>query len=136
MTEQEELRYLISLTLSASEWRVSEDQADVDPLRLEITHRLETLQGIEPEVVDGRIYNKPVDKEETTYQQDVDNPEPAGMVQISMPKKKKKWVRLDWTELVPCKCSHTGFKRVVKEEYRHLVPGLEPVPDVDAPVAG
>lgn len=54
MTEQEELRYLISLTLSASEWRVSEDQADVDPLRLEITQRLNRLQGIEPEIIDGR----------------------------------------------------------------------------------
>lgn len=54
MTEQEELRYLISLTLSASEWRVSEDQADVDPLRLEVTQRLNRLQGFEPEVIDGR----------------------------------------------------------------------------------
>lgn len=54
MTKQQELEYLISLTLSASEWRVSEDQADVDPLRLEITQRLSRLQGIEPDVVDGR----------------------------------------------------------------------------------
>lgn len=54
MTEQEELHYLVSLTLAASEWRVSEDQSDVDPLRLEITQRLNRLQGIEPEIVDGR----------------------------------------------------------------------------------
>lgn len=54
MSEQEELKYLIGLTLSASEWRLSEDQADVDPLRLEITQRLERLQGVEPEIVDGR----------------------------------------------------------------------------------
>ena len=54
MSEQEELKYLIGITLSASEWRVSEDQADVDPLRLEITQRLNRLQGIEPEIVDGR----------------------------------------------------------------------------------
>lgn len=56
MTEQEqqELRYLISLTLAASEWRVSEDQAEVDPLRLEVTQRLNRLQGIEPEIIDGR----------------------------------------------------------------------------------
>lgn len=55
MTSQEELRYLTQLVLEASRWRVSEDQAEEDPLRLEITQRINILQGVEPEVVDGRI---------------------------------------------------------------------------------
>jgi len=55
MTQQEELKYLTQLVLEASRWRVSEDQADEDPLRLEITQRINTLQGVEPEVIDGRV---------------------------------------------------------------------------------
>lgn len=55
MTPQEELHYLTQLVLEASRWRVSEDQAEEDPLRLEITSRIYALQGIEPEVIDGRI---------------------------------------------------------------------------------
>lgn len=54
MTPQEELRYLTGLVLEASKWRVSEDQADEDPLRLEVTQRLAALQGEKPEVVNGR----------------------------------------------------------------------------------
>ena len=131
MTEKEEIKYLMGLLQAAACWRLSEGD-DRSPVDLEIDSRLNALLGEPDEVVDGRVINK----KSSTYPQDVDNPEPAGMVQISMPKKKKKWVRLDWTELVPCKCSHTGFKRVVKEEFRHLVPGMEPVPDVDAAVAG
>lgn len=55
MTPEQELQYLTGLILEASKWRVSEDQADVDPLRLEITQRINVLQGIEPEVIDGRV---------------------------------------------------------------------------------
>lgn len=55
MTPQDELKYLTQLVLEASRWRVSEDQADEDPLRLEITQRINILQGIKPEVIDGRI---------------------------------------------------------------------------------
>lgn len=54
-TPEQELQYLTQLVLEASRWRVSEDQAEEDPLRLEITQRINTLQGVEPEVVDGRI---------------------------------------------------------------------------------
>ena len=55
MTPEQELQYLTGLILEASKWRVSEDQAEEDPLRLEITQRINTLQGVEPEVIDGRI---------------------------------------------------------------------------------
>lgn len=55
MTPEQELQYLTQLVLEASRWRVSEDQAEEDPLRLEITQRINTLQGIEPEVIGGRI---------------------------------------------------------------------------------
>jgi hypothetical protein len=55
MTPQDELKYLTQLVLEASRWRVSEDQADEDPLRLEITQRIYALQGTEPEVIDGRV---------------------------------------------------------------------------------
>lgn len=55
MTPQEELKYLTQLILEASRWRVSEDQSDEDPLRLEITQRINILQGVKPEVIDGRV---------------------------------------------------------------------------------
>lgn len=55
MTPEQELQYLTGLILEASKWRVSEDQADEDPLRLEITQRINTLQGVQPEVIDGRV---------------------------------------------------------------------------------
>lgn len=51
--EQQELKYLVSLTLSASEWRLSEGD-ERDPLRLEVEQRIATLLGAEPVVVDGR----------------------------------------------------------------------------------
>ena len=53
MTEQEELRYLVSLTLAASDWRLSEGD-ERDPLRLEVQQRIARLLGDEPEIVDGR----------------------------------------------------------------------------------
>lgn len=55
MTPEQELQYLTGLILEASRWRVSEDQAEEDPLRLEITQRINILQGVKPEVVNGRI---------------------------------------------------------------------------------
>lgn len=119
MTEKEELRYLIDLVMEAGRWERSEGESK-SALELEISLRIDRLLG---------------NSETTVSTQEVDNlstrPSRVGMVQITLPGRKKKWVKLDWTEEVPCKCSRTGFKRVVKPEYQALVPGCELIPDVD-----
>lgn len=125
MTAKEELNYLIDLVLEAGKWERSEGESK-SALELEIRLRIETL-------MEGReVTSSQQDTQQVINNLPTQRPRRAGMVQITLPGRKKKWVRLEWTDEVPCKCSRTGFKRVVKDEYRSLVPGIEPVPDVDS----
>lgn len=123
MTAKEELNYLIDLVIEAGKWERSEGESK-SALELEIRLRIDTLMEGQ-EVTSSQLVINNLSTQKV-------KPSRAGMVQITLPGRKKKWVRLDWTEEVPCKCSRTGFKRVVKDEYRNLVPGIEPIPDVDA----
>ena len=115
MTEQEELRYLISLTLAASEWRVSEDQADVDPLRLEITQRLSRLQGIEPEVVDGR--EQSVNERWTNWlTEDKPEKEERGTRRVTFPDGSMHRASVEDIVQEPYSRSPTGYRWAVKPE--------------------
>lgn len=125
MTPKEELNYLIDLVIESGKWERSEGETK-SSMELEIRLRIERLMNGQ------EVTQSQQDTQLVTNNLSTPRPSRAGMVQITLPGRKKKWVRLDWTEEVPCKCSRTGFKRVVKDEYRSLVPGMESIPDVDA----
>ena len=134
MTEEQrqEATYLTNLVLEASKWRLDEsDQRD--SIRIEVEHRLKVLMGEEdvPDE-DGDIHDCTADEPSiNNLSTQKIKPSRVGMIQITLPGRKKKWVKLDWTEEVSCKCSRTGFRRVVKPEYQALVPGSELIPNVD-----
>ena len=112
MTPQEELHYLTQLVLEASRWRVSEDQAEEDPLRLEITQRINTLQGVEPEVVDGRIQSvreRGLAKAEAKEKKKYKNRTKEGRHRIIV-QGHRITVDLDKLVKVPYKSSPTGYR--------------------------
>lgn len=119
MTEQEELHYLTQLVLEASRWRVSEDQAEEDPLRLEITQRINTLQGVKPEVIDGRIQSvreRGLAKQEAKQKHGQLKP---GYHRVSV-NGKKLTLHESQLEKVEFKCSPTGYRWILKPG---VVPG-------------
>ena len=115
MTPQDELKYLTQLVLEASRWRVSEDQAEEDPLRLEITQRINTLQGVKPEVVNGRIQSvreRGLAKQEAKAGQSHGHLRP-GYHRVSV-NGKKLTLHESQLEKVPYAQSPTGYRWQVK----------------------
>jgi hypothetical protein len=113
MTPQDELKYLTQLVLEASRWRVSEDQAEEDPLRLEITQRIYALQGTEPEVIDGRVQSvreRGLAKQEAKQKHGQLRP---GFHRVSV-NGKKLTLHESQLEKVEYKCSPTGYRWVPK----------------------
>lgn len=104
MTKQEELRYLISLTLSASEWRLSEGD-ERDPLRMEIEQRIEVLLGAKPEVIDGREQSigTPTAKSDNT-------------VRVSFPDHSSHRVSVNDVHKEPFARSPSGYRWVINED--------------------
>lgn len=101
MTEREELMYLVDLCVAAGQWQRGE--GDPDGLTLEIRDRIDKLLRV------------PQDRLVGPDDPDGVNPRER-RIKIKMPD--GTWKRLPESQLekVPCKCSHTGFKWVLKED--------------------
>lgn len=113
MTEQEELRYLVSLTLSASEWRLSEGD-ERDPLRLEVEQRIATLLGTEPEIVDGR--EQSVVERGLAKAKDKAEKEERGTRRVTFPDGSMHRASVKDIVQEPYARSPTGYRWVVKPE--------------------
>lgn len=114
MDKKEELQYLIQLLLDASSWHLDESDMELDPIRVEVKHRISVLTGESDGEAgpDGLVHNKkaPGQKPEDKPWHDPDHP---NCVRVSLPDGKKKWVPLAQTRKVPCKHSKTGWKYVL-----------------------
>ena len=111
--EQQELKYLISLTLSASEWRLSEGD-ERDPLRLEVEQRIATLLGTEPVVVDGReqsVVERGLAKAKAKAEQ-----EERGTRRVTFPDGSMHRASVKDIVQEPYARSPTGYRWVVKPE--------------------
>lgn len=111
--EQQELKYLISLTLSASEWRLSEGD-ERDPLRLEVEQRIATLLGTEPKVVDGReqsVVERGLAKAKAKAEQ-----EERGTRRVTFPDGSMHRASVKDIVQEPYARSPTGYRWVVKPE--------------------
>ena len=118
MTEQEqqELRYLISLTLAASEWRLSEDQKDVDPIRLEVSQRIQVLLGAEPEIIDGReqsVVERGLAKAEAKKAKKKDHP---NTLRVKFPDGSMHRVPRERCHQEPYPQSPTGYRWVIDDD--------------------
>lgn len=111
--EQQELKYLISLTLSASEWRLSEGD-ERDPLRLEVEQRIATLLGTEPVVVDGReqsVVERGLAKAKAKAEQ-----EERGTRRVTFPDGSMHRASVEDIYQEPYARSPTGYRWAVKEQ--------------------
>lgn len=111
--QQQELKYLISLTLSASEWRLSEGD-ERDPLRLEVEQRIATLLGTEPVVVDGReqsVVERGLAKAKAKAEQ-----EERGTRRVTFPDGSMHRASVQDIVQEPYSRSPTGYRWVVKPE--------------------
>lgn len=120
MTEQEqqELRYLISLILSASEWRLSEDQKDVDPIRLEVNQRIQVLLGEEPEIIDGReqsVVERGLARAEAKKAKVIKVEKPS-TIRVKFPDGSMHRVAIEDLRQEPYLQSPTGMHWVIKDE--------------------
>ena len=112
MTDKQELAYLVGLVTEASKWGLSEDDTR-DTIRLEVEHRISVLLGEGSDVPedDGRIHDVPKEPASTVrsrvYREN--------KVRVLGDDGKKHWHPRSECTQVPCKCSKTGFKWVLKE---------------------
>jgi hypothetical protein len=123
MTEEQktELVYLQELVLESTRWRISEDD-DLSPIEREVRDRMDRLQealtGNSAETIQEEDYraleaarlNEHLEKADTGCQQE-------SKVKLTYNGRLLRLPRY-MLEQVHCKNSHTGYKWVVKDEYR------------------
>ena len=108
MDKKTELAYLIDLVMEASSWHLDESDMDLDPIRVEVRHRISVLTGnADGAAQDGIIHNKVPPKPRPEHGH-------PGQVRV-YDHGKSKWYKRELCEQVPCKNSKTKLKWVLKE---------------------
>lgn len=119
MTKEEELNYLLDIIMSATTWRVSEDDPR-SPLEIEIRQRLDIAMGKEPVEVDGRTQSIECPTE-TADEPRVKKPDShGGKVKVKLEDGKYHWIPIRECKQVPCSRSRTGYMwvRLTDEDFK------------------
>lgn len=130
MTNQEELQYLLSIVLEASQWRLSEGD-DRDTIRLEVQDRIRRLSGQNTVDANGLCQSEPLP--ETEQQELEEAPVQTkktksakskewmkGRVHVKFADGQYHWCKAEHCEKVPRPAQPYLMKWQIKEEYKHL----------------
>ena len=110
MDSKTELAYLIDLVMEASSWHLDESDMNLDPIRVEVRHRISVLTGTTDGAArDGIIHNKVPPKPNKSRDTH------AGKIRI-YENGKTRWVSRELCEQVPCIHSKTGMKWILTQE--------------------
>lgn len=127
MTNQEELQYLLSIVLEASQWRLSEGD-DRDTIRLEVQDRIRRLSGQNTIDKDGLCQSEPIP--ETEQQETEEAPVRTksikskewmkGRVHVKFADGNYHWCKAEHCEKVPRPTQPYLMKWQIKAEFKHL----------------
>ena len=109
LDKKTELAYLINLVMEASSWHLDESDMNLDPIRVEVRHRISVLTGnTDGAARDGIVHNKvPLKKNKSDHGH-------SNHVRVYV-NGKPKWFPKDMCERVPFAKSRTGYKWVLRE---------------------
>lgn len=118
MTNQEELQYLLSIVLEASQWRLSEGD-DRDTIRLEVQDRIRRLSGQNTVDENGRAQSEPnytpTDPNYKYKKQWVKD-----KVRIKLDDGRVRWVLREHCHKVPRPAQPYLTKWTLKDEFKNL----------------
>lgn len=109
MDRKQELAYLIDLVMEASSWHLDESDMNLDPIRVEVRHRISVLTGTTDGAArDGIIHNKvPKQPKQSNWH--------ANQVRVCI-NGKPKWFPKDMCVQVPFAKSKNGYRWTLKSE--------------------
>lgn len=131
MDRTEELSYLFNLTLQASRWQRDPDET-LSGLELEVQDRVRTLLGQDTRDENGFHIANPKPKKKEIPEMPMPTATTDGKVKVQVAPGKYKRLPVFMVRQEPCRCSKTGFKWVVRDEYAAEAGAVqEEVPEVD-----
>ena len=131
MDRDAELAYLFNLTLQASRWQRDPDET-LSGLELEVQDRVRTLLGQDTRDENGFHVANPKQKKRPATETPVSTAPTDGKVKVQVAPGKYKRLPVFMVRQEPCRCSKTGFKWVVRDEYAAEAGAVpEEAPEVD-----
>lgn len=127
MTNQEELQYLLSIVLEASQWRLSEGD-ERDTIRLEVQDRIRRLSGQNTVDENGLCQSDPLPETEQQEPEEVpvqtnstkSHEWMKGRVHVKFDDGNYHWCKAEHCTKVPRPTQPYLTKWQVKAEFRHL----------------
>lgn len=131
MDRKEELLYLTELLLQSSRWSRDPDET-LSGLELEVQDRVRTLLGQDTSDEKGFHLANPKPKKRPTTEAPVSTAPTDGKVKVQVAPGKYKRLPVFMVRQEPCRCSKTGFKWVVRDEYAAEAGAVpEEAPEID-----
>ena len=131
MDRKEELLYLTELLLQSSRWSRDPDET-LSGLELEVQDRVRPLLGQDTSDEKGFHVANPKPKKRPTTETPVSTAPTDGKVKVQVAPGKYKRLPVFMVRQEPCRCSKTGFKWVVRDEYAAEAGAVpEEAPEID-----